>query len=341
MPVPLFESSFLQDTLQASATSPRSITLSNGVQMSLLQKGVLKICPPAGAKQTKHMVISSAVHGNETAPIEIVDDLASQIASESIVPQHHLLLIIAHPKAILAKERFVETNLNRLFGDADYPQSQELALAVSLKEQVTQFWQDAPMASRWHLDMHCSIRASKHYTFAISPQSAYPTRQQEFIDFMQKAGIEAVLLSEEPSSTFSWFSSSKFGAQAATLELGQVAKLGQNDMNKLAQFHKAFLELVQSIESSTATDMIAYQVDSSIYRENMDFEFYFDKALPNFSRFSEGEELGKDGDKVLTMPVEQGGVVFPNPNVELKQRAALIVKPCATRYVDNQLTVID
>ncbi len=341
MPVPLFESSFLQETLQASEVSPRSVTLGNGVQMSLLKKGVLKISPPSEAKPSKHMVISSAVHGNETAPIEMVDDLASKIANGSIVPKHHLLLIIAHPNAILAEERFVETNLNRLFGDAAYPESQELALAVSLKEQVTHFWQDVPMASRWHLDMHCSIRASKHYTFAISPQSTYPTRQKEFIDFMQQAGIEDVLLSEEPSSTFSWFSSSKFGAQAATLELGQVAKFGHNDMDKLAQFRKAFWELVESVESSTSGDMITYQVDSSIYRENLDFEFYFDKALPNFSRFSEGETLGKDGDKVLTMPVEQGGVVFPNPNVELKQRAALIVKPCATRYVDNQLTVLD
>ncbi|GAB7220042.1 succinylglutamate desuccinylase [Vibrio comitans] len=341
MPAPLFESSFLQETLQASAVSPRSVTLDNGVQMSLLKKGVLKISPPSEAKQSKYVVISSAVHGNETAPIEMVDDLACQIASESIVPQHHLLLIIAHPNAILAEQRFVETNLNRLFGDADYPESQELALAVSLKEQVTHFWQDVPMANRWHLDMHCSIRASKHYTFAISPQSTYPTRQKEFIDFMQKAGIEAVLLSEEPSSTFSWFSSSKFGAQAATLELGQVAKFGHNDMNKLAQFTTAFLELVESVESIIEGDMITYQVDSSIYRENMDFEFYFDKALPNFSRFAEGAQLGKDGDKVLTMPVEQGGVVFPNPNVELKQRAALIVKPCATQYVNNQLTVLD
>ncbi|GEA50944.1 succinylglutamate desuccinylase [Vibrio inusitatus NBRC 102082] len=341
MPAPLFESSFLQETLQASASSPRSVTLSNGVQMSLLQKGVLKISPPCEAKQTRHIVISSAVHGNETAPIEMVDDLASQIASESIIPGHHLLLIIAHPNAILAEERFVETNLNRLFGDADYPQSQELTLAVSLKEQVTSFWQGVPIASRWHLDMHCSIRASKHYTFAISPQSTYPTRQKEFIDFMRKAGIEAVLLSEEPSSTFSWFSSSKFGAQAATLELGQVAKFGHNDMHKLAKFNRAFLELVESAEFSTDGDMITYQVDSSIYRQNMDFEFYFDKALPNFSRFTKGEELGKDGEKVLTMPVEQGGIVFPNPDVELNQRAALIVKSCATRYVDNQLTVLD
>ena len=62
MPVPLFESSFLQETLQASEVSPRSVTLGNGVQMSLLKKGVLKISPPSEAKPSKHMVISSAVH---------------------------------------------------------------------------------------------------------------------------------------------------------------------------------------------------------------------------------------------------------------------------------------
>ncbi|CAM3032828.1 succinylglutamate desuccinylase [Vibrio rarus] len=337
--MPLFQSSFLQDTLLQAPFSPRSITLDNGVKMSLVQCGVLTVSPANHAENSKHIVISSAIHGNETAPIEILDDLVSQIEAQRIVPKQHLLLIIAHPQAILAKKRFIETNLNRLFSDANQVDTHELSLVRMLKSCVSQFWEGVPMQQRWHLDMHCSIRASKHYTFAISPQSSHPTRQKEFIEFLSQGHIEALLLSEEPSSTFSWFSSSQFGAQAATLELGQVAEFGHNDLGKLSQFKQALIALIMAKQSSRRHSMITYQVASSIYRNSQDFEFYFAQDLPNFSTFHQGEPLGKDGQHIIDMPIEGGGVVFPNPNVELSQRAALIVQPSITHYSNNQLTV--
>ncbi|GAD89808.1 succinylglutamate desuccinylase [Vibrio halioticoli NBRC 102217] len=351
----LFESSFLQETLQSNPNSPRDITLGNGVKMELLQTGILQITPAlsrqnecvkqSGGRNSKHIVISSAIHGNETAPIEMVDTLASLIEEQQLTPVHHLLLIIAHPQSIVAEQRFIDTNLNRLFGEQSYPESLELAIADDLKACVSRFWLGTSMQARWHLDMHCSIRASKHYTFSIIPQSPYATRSKEFIEFMQRGRIEALLLSDEPSSTFSWYSASKFGAQAATVELGQVAKFGCNDKQKLREFNQALINLIQCEPSELirAEDsaMIFYEVNCSIYRQHQEFELYFDKALANFSSFAINEVLGKDGNQLLSMPIEQGRIVFPNANVELKQRAALIVKPCATHYVDEQLTIIN
>ncbi len=314
--------------------------------MTLLQRGVLQVSPPVVRDSCKHIVLSSAVHGNETAPIELLDELVRLISEQKLTPEHPLLFVIAHPQSILEETRFIETNLNRLFGHQHYPDSLELTIACNLKEQIKQFWQDTAIQSRWHLDMHCSIRASKHYTFAISPQSSYPTRDKEFVSFMLQGGIEALLLSEEASSTFSWFSASEWGAQAATFELGQVAQLGCNDPQKLTSFSQALMELIQlnpdqQHEETQDSSMIFYQVHESIYRENEQFELCFDDALANFSHFGLGEPLAKDGQRVLTMPIEQGRVVFPNANVERSQRAALIVKPCATHYVDKQLKVCD
>ncbi|OBT12129.1 hypothetical protein A9264_03030 [Vibrio sp. UCD-FRSSP16_10] len=343
----LFETSFLQDTLHASEIIPQQRTLQNGVTVDVVQRGVIKVSPAhlsenaviSDKDQQKYLVLSSAIHGNETAPIEIIDDIVTQILKQTLTPAHHLLLIIAHPQAILAKQRFIDTNLNRLFADCNYAPSIESDLADSLKVSVSQFWEDVPIKARWHLDMHCSIRASQHYTFAISPHSAYPTRNEAFIEFLQQGQIEALLLSDEPSSTFSWFSASYFGAQSATVELGQVAEFGHNDMQRLSKFQTALINFIQDHATTNRYPMTTYQVSRSIYRQHQDFEFYFDKALPNFSSFALGEALGKSGTQTLLMDVEQGCVVFPNPNVELTQRAALIVQPCATQYVNHQLMI--
>ena len=51
---------------------PTSFALANGTQVEVLDTGVIKFTP--SVKTTKDIVLSSAVHGNETAPIEICDE---------------------------------------------------------------------------------------------------------------------------------------------------------------------------------------------------------------------------------------------------------------------------
>ncbi|WP_261817308.1 succinylglutamate desuccinylase [Vibrio gallicus] len=332
----MFHHSFLQDSVQDVTAISNTVILDNGVQLKLWRRGVLEVIPASVSRSTKHIILSSGVHGNETAPIEIVDQLATDILQQKWQPQCRLLLIIAHFEAMHIEKRFVETNLNRLFADIDYPDSKELAIAQQLKCDVADFFKHTAVECRWHFDMHCSIRKSIHYTFAISPQSAFKTRSVSLIDFLEKSGVEAILLSEEASSTFSWLSSSVYGAQALTLELGQVAQFGYNDMGKLDAFITALRELIKGDALSGTGTLQAYQVACSIYRQREAFEFSFANELPNFTKFTHKQQLGWDGSEPITMPVENGAIVFPNPSVEIKQRAALIVAPCTPVFVDGQ-----
>ena len=331
----MFHESFLQDSIKDLEAISDEVILGNGVRLTKWRRGVIEVTPASVSEKTKHLVLSSGVHGNETAPIEMLDSIVSDILEQKWQPTCRVLFIIAHFESMAIEKRFVETNLNRLFADKDYPQTKELNIANRLKQDVARFFEGTQQPNRWHLDLHCSIRSSIHYTFAISPQSKFNTRSPELVEFLEKSGIEAVLLSEEASSTFSWLSSSKYGAQAVTLELGQVAKFGQNDMQRLAQFNQTLIELLQDKPYSLQGDLKAYQVATSIYRQNQAFEFFFEASLPNFSPFEQGTELGRDGDELLTMQVSQGAIVFPNPGVEIKQRAALIVKPCQPEFVEG------
>lgn len=339
MTTSLFRRSFLFDSLDIDQPMPSGeITTQAGVRLKLWQRGVLEVLPAHYSADSKNMVISCGVHGDETAPMELVDKLIDDIVSGFQRVQQRCLFIIAHPKATLRHTRFIEENLNRLFDDKPHAASLEANIANQLKTQVSQFFAQTAPETRWHLDLHCAIRLSKHYSFAVSPKTRHPVRSRALMEFIESAHIEAVMLSNAPASTFSWFSAEHFAAQAMTVELGQVAKLGENDLARLAAFDLALRDLVAAEKSEhLAKKTTMYRVSRTIVRLHEDFDFRFGDDVENFTSFMHGEVFGHDGDKPLMAKNEGEAIVFPNRKVAIGQRAALMVCKVDTRYEDDQL----
>lgn len=315
----------------------------SGVKCELLGRGILQITPPDLAEDTKDIVLSSGVHGDETSPIELVQQLARRILVDGLVPAHRLLLIIGHPEAINLHKRFVVENMNRLFNTENPTENPDCLRANELQQAVINFYShpDRQQASRWHLDLHCAIRDSEHYTFAVSPFTENPTRSKALFSFMQRAELEAVLLSSNSSSTFSWFSAEKFSAQALTVELGKVAKFGENDLERLAAFDQAMLELVTvpQVEYHWQGDLLSiYKVTRTLVKQTDEFKLNFPNDQANFTFFDQGKLLGSD-EGVEYFALEGGeAVVFPNANVALGQRACLLVRKTEVN-LGEQITV--
>lgn len=339
MTTSLFRRSFLFDSLDIDQPMPSGeITTQAGVRLKLWQRGVLEVLPAHYSADSKNMVISCGVHGDETAPMELVDKLIDDIVSGFQRVQQRCLFIIAHPQATLRHTRFIEENLNRLFDDKPHAASLEADIANQLKTQISQFFAQTAPETRWHLDLHCAIRLSKHYSFAVSPKTRHPVRSRALMEFIESAHIEAVMLSNAPASTFSWFSAEHFAAQAMTVELGQVAKLGENDLARLAAFDLALRDLVAAEKSEhLAKKTTMYRVSRTIVRLHEDFDFRFGDDVENFTSFMHGEVFGHDGDKPLMAKNEGEAIVFPNRKVAIGQRAALMVCKVDTRYEDDQL----
>lgn len=335
----LFRQSFLFDSLDLEQEmTPGQMTVAGGAVFTLHQRGVLEVVPEHLSQESKHIIISCGIHGDETAPMEIVDKIINDIQSGFQPIKHRLLFINAHPEATNAHTRFIETNLNRLFDDKAYPETKELVIAQNLKQIVSDFYQDTPQHLRWHLDLHCAIRLSKHYSFVVSPKVRHPVRSQELMEFVASAHLEAVMFSNAPSSTFSWFSAENFAAQALTIELGRVAKIGENDLDKLVAFDLALRDLVSDSQAEHLPKKpTMYRVSRTIVRIHDDFDFLFDDDVQNFTAFKHGEVFGHDGDKPLMAKNEGEAIVFPNRHVEVGQRAALMVCPVKTRYEDGQV----
>jgi succinylglutamate desuccinylase len=81
--------------------------------------------------------------------------------------------------------------------------------------------------------LHTAIRGSRYRQFAL-----LPAREGEydagFYALLQASAMDAIVRHTEPGGTFTHFTSEKFGAQSATLELGKVMAFGENDLRLFA-----------------------------------------------------------------------------------------------------------
>ncbi len=119
----------------------QAFTLSNQTTVTILDNGVISFSPASGS--TKDVVLSCAIHGNETAPIEICNKLISDLLTCKIETLHRVLFIIGNPDSILTQTRFVEENMNRLFSgahsDGEGLINKERVRAKALEQYVSDF----------------------------------------------------------------------------------------------------------------------------------------------------------------------------------------------------------
>jgi succinylglutamate desuccinylase len=330
-------SSKTDEQTQALLADITETVLPNLVTLNYLERGILQITPKQTAKDLTNtkIVISCAIHGNETAPIEIVSRLISEIAKGKIEPQVELLFILGNPESMLIGDRFVSINMNRLFAGAykkytvDQTNQYELKRAEQLEQIVSDFFADndpTQPSIKQHFDLHTAIKPSYHKTFAIRPHCASAISQASK-DLLSAMGIEAVLQHKKVSTTFSYFSVEKFNAEAYTLELGKVKKFGDNIKQDFVKAEDTLTALIknQPIQTNSENDLIEYKVVAEIIKNSEDFKFYIEDNVENFTPFPQGYLIAEDIDYNYRVAFEQESVVFPNVNVPVGQRVAVMV----------------
>ena len=291
--------------------------------------GVIVVEPkqPAG----KDVVISCGVHGNETAPIELVRDILQDILSGQLRVCQRVLFLLGNPLAMVNGTRFVDTNMNRLFSGAHQQgTSLEHQRAAQLEHYVTRFYRQS---QRFHYDLHTAIRDSAFEKFVIYPFPHDNPYRKDQLTFLAECGIHTVLLNQAPTTTFSYYSVRTHQANGFTVELGKVQPFGENDMSRFTDVDRMLRQLIsqpslQLPEFDPNRHQI-FDVQRTINRETDDFKLHFAENVANFTEFEVGYLLATDGSKEYR--VEQAGerIIFPNAQVEKGQRALLLVKPIA------------
>jgi len=316
---------FLQQTL---STEPPAKAFGRNDQLNWqwLDHGILELNPHQPGTQA--LVISAGIHGNETAPIEILNQLVSELLAGKRPLKARVLVILGNPEAIASGKRYRHCDLNRLFGGRwqQYDDHPEARRAWRLEQALENFWQvSCTEESRWHLDLHTAIRGSWHSRFGVMPMRETPW-PEDFLHWLSAAGLEALVFHRAPGGTFTHYSSQHFNAASCTLELGKALPFGQNDLTLFSAAHAALDALLSGEPLPPVGEPPQrYRVSQQITRFTEAFVLHMNAETLNFTAFPQGTLLAEDGDKRCYVQQAREYVLFPNPNVARGQRAGLML----------------
>lgn len=323
---------WLSHTLTLGRQSCPAITLPlpGGARLQRLDTGLLRYQPAADKTGSPALILSAGIHGNETAPIELLNGLVNDLVGERLHPRTPLLLILGNPPAMVAGERFLEHNLNRLFCGAwdDYPDSYETRRAGQLEAVCREFADQAglPLA---HYDLHTAIRPSRREKFALYPFVAGRCVPDRELAFLADAGIGTLLLQHRRATTFAGFSSEYLGAESFTLELGKVHPFGHNDLTRLEGLRKALISLMEQRPPAKAAGPRypeIFQVVHEVINTGESFRFHVADDVANFTEYNPGTLIWEDADSAYRVGDQPEAVVFPNPEVPVGHRVALMIR---------------
>jgi succinylglutamate desuccinylase len=312
----------------------------NGVRWSWLDDGVLTVEPAASLPGARSVLVSAGVHGDETAPIELLSLIVRDIAQGRAALSCRLLLVLGNVDAMREACRYRDDDLNRLFSGRhlQVPLSHEAPRAAALERVAVEFFaaaSDEPGA-RWHIDMHTAIRASAFERFALLPHTGKPFSRAMF-EWLGDARISAVLLHTTKGNTYSHFTAHACGADACTLELGKVRPFGENDLTRFAGADRAVRHLLAGTHGNVDANSDAnshahphamprvFTVIDQLTKQSDAFELLFAADVPNFTPFAKDTVLARDGAYRYVVRHAEERIVFPNATVKPGLRAGLLV----------------
>ncbi|RWR03479.1 succinylglutamate desuccinylase [[Pantoea] beijingensis] len=316
---------FLKHTLSGEKPYP-SAGENDQLRWQWLDEGILELTPHQPTRQA--IVISAGIHGNETAPVEILNQLVTLLlqGEKMLVPR--LLVILGNPAALRANKRYLRCDLNRLFGGRwqQYEDCPEARRAWRLEQALETFWQAGNNVEiGWHLDLHTAIRGSYHPRFGVLPlnERAWP---EAFMQWLTAAGLEALVFHRAPGGTFTHYSCEHFGASSCTLELGKAQPFGENDLTQFSEAKQALASLLfgEALPAGKHAPR-RYRVSQQITRTSNAFQLHMDTDTLNFTAFPQGTLLAEDGDTRYYVKQAREYVLFPNPNVAPGLRAGLLL----------------
>lgn len=323
----------LELTLAGREPGEKTQLTASGVRLRWRGEGALEVRPADGQDNGMDLLLSAGIHGNETAPIELLDELIHALARDELAARARVLFVFGNPDAIRKGERYLEHDVNRLFnGRHEQYGGREALRAMELERLAASFF-SVPERTRLHYDLHTAIRGSRIEQFALYPfrPGCAPSRPE--LARLHAAGMQAVLLQNKVSITFSAYTREQLAAQAFTLELGKARPFGQNQQIDLSRLRNTLCQLIAGTEPVAAGDsplegLQVFRVSREVIKHSDAFELHLAADVENFTELDQGMLLASDGPRPAWRIEEQGArIIFPNPKVANGLRAGIIVVP--------------
>ena len=293
-----------------------------------LGEGLLQCTPKTAYRKT--MVLSAGIHGNETAPIELLSRIISDLFAEHLKLVVRVLFVLGNPKAIRQGVRYLENDMNRMFCGAyqQLAQDDETHRAAQLEQCTSEFFEQSQFeAQRYHYDMHTAIRASLLPVFALFPYQTQPY-DDFLIQSLNAADLDALVYHNAVGKTFTHFTAERCQAASSTLELGKAKPFGQNDLAEFASTDQVLRAVLseQALPCRQKPSIRQFKVVDSVLKQSDDFQLQLSADAPNFSTFQKDEVIATQQAGNYVVDNQQVWILFPNPNVKMGLRAGLVLK---------------
>jgi len=322
----------LELTLAGHEPAEKTQLTVEGVRMRWMSEGALEVRPPAARDNGMDVLLSAGIHGNETAPIELLDQLIRDIARGDLKPRARILFLFGNPEAMRRGERYIEQDVNRLFNGRHEQTSGFEALRACELERLAASFFSLPDRYRLHYDLHTAIRGSKIEQFALYPWKEGRQHSRLELARLRAAGMAAVLLQNKASIVFSAYTYDKLDAESFTLELGKARPFGQNQQVNLQLLEKRLKQIIEGteppLEGEPLNGLQLFSVAREIIKHSDAFKLNLPADVENFSELDQGFLLANDLADTRWVVEEQGArIIFPNPKVKNGLRAGILIVP--------------
>lgn len=298
-----------------------------GFEVRLPARGILQLNSQERFLRRARLLLSVGIHGDETAPIEMLAHLLNELAHDPQALALDLMVVVGSPAAIAQGKRFIDADLNRMFstGRGVLQAAAEAGRADEIMRATENFFAGGD-AEKWHLDLHAAIRPSHYPAFAVVPDIIADTRKLALLGCLGRAGIGAAILNRKPASTYSAYTASMFGAASATVELGQVGALGANDLSRFVEARAALDDFIRigRVPAGAHASQV-FRVVQELVKHSDAFRMAVGRDTWNFTAMQPGSVIAEDGDIVYRVGAVPEYLVFPNPDVRNGLRAGLMV----------------
>lgn len=293
-----------------------------------LGEGLLQCTPKTAYRKT--MVLSAGIHGNETAPIELLSHIINDLFAEHLKLAVRVLFVLGNPKAIRQGVRYLENDMNRMFCGAyqQLAQDDETHRAAQLEQCTSEFFEQSQFeAQRYHYDMHTAIRASLLPVFALFPYQTQPY-DDFLIQSLNAADLDALVYHNAVGKTFTHFTAERCQAASSTLELGKAKPFGQNDLAEFASTDQVLRAVLseQALPCRQKPSIRQFKVVDSVLKQSDDFQLQLSADAPNFSTFQKDEVIATQQAGNYVVDNQQVWILFPNPSVKMGLRVGLVLK---------------
>lgn len=327
----------LELTLTQTKPVRRRELTEQGTVLDWLDEGVLLVSPARENEAPLDLLLSAGIHGNETAPIELLDRIVKSIALDEVCPKSRVLIVFGNPGAMRRGIRYENTDLNRLFGEVlPLADDIECKRALRLRALSGSFF-SSQKRERLHYDLHTTIRGSKIEKFAVYPWAEHRQQSPNELQRLSDMGIEAAVLQRSTTKAFACYTYRALAAESFTIELGAARPFGENDTLDLSHIEHYLLSLIEGTLSTTHADRLApmkiFEVSREIIKRSDAFRFHFPETIENFSELVKGTLLAEDlNGTQWRVDEESARIIFPNARVANGLRAGLILTPSKSSY---------